>query len=969
MRRITSAPVLALLVLAFSTLTEAQGLPFKQKLDVYRDKDGEVMVFALRLEQPFLAEEFETSNYLRLQPLDKNAHLVYPKEAKFHQKHAAFYGRLRGEGEAKLRLSYEIVTENLDGSRRVAVRHSEVVAALPTRETGHVDVYREWARQQNAHFRKLLTHYPRETFFKYCLLQSEGRYGVAAPSPGTAPRRAPDAGRDLEADLYRVFTGSLAIQEALQQRSYTTEETHGDHTIHISQLAGPKLRSLPYKSLLENAAKKGLTPEVHPVSALVPEDQYLLQFNSMDAATELADLTQEWGDSILRPFTIHARHSRIQRKIEDQLCLRRDPISRLFADQTIEEVAVTGSDVFLFEGSDLALIFRLKRPEVFEVAAASWVSEVRKTYPALVEREFNYHGHKIAARYTEDRMVSSFFTRHQEYAVFANSHVTIRKIVDTIAGKEPRLRDAHDYQYVCTLLPPPKRPETGYFYASDAFLRRQVGPAMKISEKRRLQCFNSLVMLNNASLFHRLEHGRSPGSLTDLVKGRFIDSTKLVCPHGGAYAFDSQHDTATCSLHNRIKYLTPNAELKVLKVSRQERDGYQRYKERYEGFWQEVFDPIAIRFTATAARVKVETCVLPFANGDIYGALEQWVADRPQPLSAARSPRSAVVSGGATLGQKNIAEYLKQVPGITDALSSDPTLTDLSWLGDRVSLDLCDEDAILEFDPARLRPLRMLHGVPVPVQAAAGMAIVATSLPACVSIEVTNEEKARRFLNQLSSRIFLKGSDLMGMDTTFDAYRLPDYKEHAVYVLSYQLYALKIRLHAALVGGRLVAATRSEVLFESIDAAEAKAPEAREPAHLFLRITPRALDQLKDDVQLYWAEKSRLACHSNIMSIYNLIKLHRVPMEEIDRLSEAKYGVTYYCPEGGAYQFDMERDQVECGVHGNRRSSRQNRGLDQGSSFARFFDSLTQVVASLRYQENSLTATVEIERETRGGGE
>ena len=99
--------------LAVTGLARAEALPFKQKTEVYRDRDGEVMVFALHLEQPFLAEEFESSSYLRLQPLGENAYLVYPKETKFRQKHAAFYGRLRRQGRAKLRLSYETVTENL----------------------------------------------------------------------------------------------------------------------------------------------------------------------------------------------------------------------------------------------------------------------------------------------------------------------------------------------------------------------------------------------------------------------------------------------------------------------------------------------------------------------------------------------------------------------------------------------------------------------------------------------------------------------------------------------------------------------------------------------------------------------------------------------------------------------------------------------------------------------------------------
>ena len=112
-----------------------------------------------------------------------------------------------------------------------------------------------------------------------------------------------------------------------------------------------------------------------------------------------------------------------------------------------------------------------------------------------------------------------------------------------------------------------------------------------------MECFNNLVMLNNASLFYRLEKGRSPESLTDLATGRFADTSKIVCPHGGAYAWDAKHDACTCSLHNRLRYLTPNLELNVLTTSDAERREYERYKERYERFWGTPFDPIAVRMT------------------------------------------------------------------------------------------------------------------------------------------------------------------------------------------------------------------------------------------------------------------------------------------------------------------------------------------------------------------------------------
>jgi len=183
MNRSTSlrAGAALLAILACAAGARAETLPFKYKVEVYREKDTGASAFALRLEQPFLAEEFEKSNYLRLEALDRNAYLIYPKETKFQQKHAEFYGRLRGKGRAKLRLSSEIVSETARGGRKVDVRHADVEVDVPAEPGGPRTIYQAWAAAQNAHFLRMLEYYPQESFFQYALLQSRGRYGVAAP--------------------------------------------------------------------------------------------------------------------------------------------------------------------------------------------------------------------------------------------------------------------------------------------------------------------------------------------------------------------------------------------------------------------------------------------------------------------------------------------------------------------------------------------------------------------------------------------------------------------------------------------------------------------------------------------------------------------------------------------------------------------------------------------------------------------
>ncbi len=192
---------------------------------------------------------------------------------------------------------------------------------------------------------------------------------------------------------------------------------------------------------------------------------------------------------------------------------------------------------------------------------------------------------------------------------------------------------------------------------------------------------------------------------------------------------------------------------------------------------------------------------------------------------------------------------------------------------------------------------------------------------------------------------------------------MPDYKKHRIQVISFQLYALKIRLHMSLVNGKLVAATRAETLHEVIDASGAKPQgERTQLAHALVRINLRAMDKMKGDMRMYWAEKARLASHRNIMPIYNLIKLYDVPVDQVNSLSDAKYGVTYFCPGGGEYVYDEDRDQVSSTVFGNRQNARQDLAPGGKSNFDRFFDSLDEITASVRFTKEATLGRIEIVR-------
>ena len=191
----------------------------------------------------------------------------------------------------------------------------------------------------------------------------------------------------------------------------------------------------------------------------VPADKYFLQLNSMQSLDELLDLSA-WGGSLLRLFTVEAQDQQLQRKLEEQLCLRRDMLTRLFADAAISEVAFTGADPFVQEGTDVTVIFHVKQPAVFQTAAAGWLADARKAHTDLTEADFNYRGHKVLARYTADRGVSSFVVEHNDYSIYSNSHRAVRRAVDAAMAPRRPCTTASITATSPRSCPPPRRPTT-----------------------------------------------------------------------------------------------------------------------------------------------------------------------------------------------------------------------------------------------------------------------------------------------------------------------------------------------------------------------------------------------------------------------------------------------------------------------------------------------------------------------------
>ena len=106
--------------------------------------------------------------------------------------------------------------------------------------------------------------------------------------------------------------------------------------------------------------------------------------------------------------------------------------------------------------------------------------------------------------------------------VRSNSKAALEKILKTIAGDKdaPRLGDTTEFKYIRTLMPRGDKREDGLIYLSDPFIRKLVGPELKLTEARRMLCYNHLRMIGHAAMLYRTQYGKPAKSLEELTESR-----------------------------------------------------------------------------------------------------------------------------------------------------------------------------------------------------------------------------------------------------------------------------------------------------------------------------------------------------------------------------------------------------------------------------------------------------------------
>lgn len=848
-------------------------------------------------------------------------------------------GRFSRPGSARL----IVMTRSPEGKPKPLLKLS---MTLPEADASAPDVRMGWARQQQW---SLFGSDPEgeDSFSHYWNLAIAPRYDLSSELHESSwrSRREPP-------DLYSVFTGAAAIQETLQLEvlggASRSSAKAPEMEQPLSSLTGPAVKSHPFREML-----KGRNPQLPPLASYVPEDQYAVFFSDITKQIELADLMDEWGGNLLHQVDSSARDFRVRQKISGQLCLENSQLTRWFGDRVVADMAFTGSDPYLKEGTAFTVLFSLRDSTRFRKQLEKRYAEAVASRGA-VSSAFTLEGFQGMAVVSSDRSVSSHALFMGNTAVVSTSREALSRIVAVQARRSPALAQADDFRYMRTIFPQNAAEEDIFIYLSDAHIRNLVGPRWKIGEARRMRCAGNMTLLANARLWFRAEQRREP-TMAELVTGGYLGKNPPLCPDHGAYEID-RNGIPHCSLHNRPGLLTPVGEVPLERVTSEEAQQYRVFVENYNRYWTRFFDPIGIR-VKMGKDVRIQTCILPLIENSWYDGLAAFSGRTPGSLSESVVLPRTVMS----LRGHMAPEWLQQ----TDLVSklADRNRLNLSWLGDEISLNLCDGQVLFSVGGNAMGLLGQGVGRSSSLEPLViGYLGSALNLPTYLAVKVTDPQKAEQSIPALFSALGPRHS--RDGELSVETYSLENHHGKPLYVANFTLWVIKLRLYAAVVDDRLVIASRRDIVTDLMDASAkgSGAKATRNEGNTEMSLYRSAFKQLEEVVNLGYQEEVRRACHKNLPLAAILLKNLAVPADHFAAETAALRGYTPYCPSGGRYLLDPATGAVTCSVHGNRYRPRQPASGDQNSATLKLVNSLERVNARLSFTPEGLMTTVDIRR-------
>ena len=762
-------------------------------------------------------------------------------------------------------------------------------------------------------------------------------------------------GGEAEFDrTFELFSGGRALQENLQiDRARSLGA--GDATIPVESIEGITIAPIDWKARTGTAEVA-----IEPLAHWVPADQIYASFGSFATLVRLLDELDARGDSLIQLLEPHSEDARTRERLERQLCIGSDALARVLGPTVVRSVAATASDPYLREGSDVTLLFDCIATEPLLLRLALGWNAARSANGACREVASERAGVAIRGLVAPDRSTSSYLAVRGDVVLIGNSLPAIERLLDAQAGTGDGVRaiETHgasdEFRFFRARYPFGGAAASGdapaLLLLSDPFLRRFCGPAWRIGESRRLRC---------AAVAARLDGLRAAGATADAAT--LAKERDLCCPGDPAATWRFVAGGARCSVHGGAGFLTPIAEQPVQRVSAVERENYLQFQRRYQQYWRQFFDPIALSIEV-GETLRLDLTVLPLIEGTDYDELRDFAFGAGVLAPDAGDAHAGTLLHFITHVNRQSRE-MQQLAEFAGALERVPGEA-LAWLGDSVEwfveegpfFDGLEQalaaDRTIVFDYLQDHFAELPVALSFPIKNPLPFAAFVTSLRAYVESSLPNtlqwESRTHGELSYVVIRPDPRGSLPSGEGAAQLQLCYGSTRGH--FWLSPSESVLQRAFDRATKG----AATGAGASAETNSEAGAPPASAWLGDHAAVTLDLSRLPLIARLLGSEFALPELVSCYSNLPALEEWRR--RAGVDDPVAAHADAFAVQLVCPAGGDYQLDPELHAMTCTKHGHPTAPREPSRLPAA------LDGLARVAAGLTFEQEGVRIRIEAAR-------
>jgi hypothetical protein len=491
---------------------------------------------------------------------------------------------------------------------RKATASGSMPIVLKSNRTGEV-LTLEWdvseAREDPDTVRPALNTARKRRWRPYTMAAGSAVLDAWLASVGATPDRDRRSGgpRGRMASPFSVLGGRAAVRETLQMQALNPR--NGDDpgpAVPIIDIQGVEVPAHPFEEMLAGAEGGRLA-----IADAIPHNRFFLYAARPGAVLPFLDDGARFISRLGAGITGHALRYNLKARYLARLGLDESWLRSFLESGAVSDLAFFTPDLFFIDGTDLTVVARLRQPrllagllDMIGVKGLSSSESVVRTLPDGAE---------------------VFWALRDDLLFLSTSEAELSSALALVNGEgEGSLGQSHEFRYMLYQLPPDDATRL-FAYLSDPFIRRLVGPEVKIGQLRRLNARADMERIVAAGLLARLDGLISPDLATLIRHGYVPERFGSGAYHVGA---DLRVRSET---YGPLTAMKPISQVPIETVSPSEADAYKTYLEGYQRFWRRYFDPIAIRVNDTEeGGLAAETFILPLIDNTIYNGLRRGLA-------------------------------------------------------------------------------------------------------------------------------------------------------------------------------------------------------------------------------------------------------------------------------------------------------------------------------------------------------